>query len=54
MLSFRFPIHYAAANVHHSCVVALLNAGSEVDTQDHAGCTPLHLAAAAAADDDAK
>lgn len=51
---FRCPIHYAAANVHHGCVFALLNAGSAVDIQDHAGCTPLHFAAAAAADDDAK
>jgi len=53
-LFFRFPIHYASANVHHICVSALLNSGSVVDIQDHAGCTPLHLAAAAAAEDDAK
>ena len=50
----RYPIHYAAANVHHSCVLALINAGSSVDVQDAQGCTPLHFAAAAASDDNAK
>ena len=34
--------------------MSLLNAGSAVDVQDHAGCTPLHFAAAAASEDDAK
>lgn len=34
--------------------MALLNAGSSVDVQDGQGCTPLHFAAAAASDDNAK
>ena len=54
LFDFRYPIHYAAANVHHSCVMSLLNAGSSVDVQDAQGCTPLHFAAAAASDDNAK
>ena len=54
LFNFRFAIHYAAANVHHSCAMALLNAGSSVDVQDAQGCTPLHFAAAASSDDNAK
>ena len=53
-LYFRYPIHYAAANVHHACVLSLINSGSSVDVQDSQGCTPLHFAAAAASDDNAK
>ena len=34
--------------------MSLLNAGSSVDVQDAQGCTPLHFAAAAASDDNAK
>ena len=41
----RAPLHYASANIHHSCVMTIVAAGSQIDVLDSNGCTPLHFAA---------
>lgn len=42
----RIPLHYAAGNANHQCVLSLVAMGSNVNHLDFQKCTPLHYAAA--------
>lgn len=50
MLSFRTPIHYAAATAQYQCVLSLVANGANLTVVDNMKRTPLHYAAAADAD----
>lgn len=42
----RTPLHYAVLDGNYQCVFTLVSIGSDVNSADVEGCSPLHLAAA--------